>query len=743
MWYFPLAVACREPSTSDPADGVDPTTPVGPWTTPPGTTPPGTTGPTVGSDTVAFRVRSRNATRIEVWVYPAPTDAAAATIVPLTRSGDDLWSADVDRDALGGVYYGLRAWGPNWGWDPAWVPGSEAGFVADVDGAGNRFDPNKLLLDPGGREVSHDPGPDLGPYTTGDRRAEDTGPFAPKSVLVEPADPPSPGVARPPEDAVVYEVHVRGLTMLDPDVPEDLRGTYAGAALRAPALAALGVTAIELLPVHETINDQNDLTDDASGDNYWGYSTLGFFAPDRRYAADQGPGGPTAEFRAMVEAYHAVGVDVYLDVVYNHTAEGGTWGNADVAPLLSFRGVDNAAYYELSGVTGYRNDNGVGPNWNAVDPIGRDTVLDSLRYFATELGVDGFRFDLAPILGNGCATDCFSWEPDDPAGILARAADELDVVLIAEPWGTNGETYRAGQFPVGWSEWNDGYRDAIRADQNLLNVRDTTLRSVVDGLSGSPGRYDDGRPPSASVPYLVSHDGFTLADLYGCDASDNDQPWPYGPSGGGSNNNLSWDYNGDPVAQRRAARTGIGLLSVSAGIPMITGGDEVLRSQRCNNNPYNLDSVATWIDWAALDAENAAIREYTRKVLAFRGAHPALRPADWRDDTPGAMVLYEPGGAVASNGYLDDPTRHALAVWLDGAPAGDDANAILVLYNGWSDGVTFTLPGAPSGDRWRLASDSHEWLEGEDNALEVGQETPLPEDRYLLGARSIAVLVDP
>jgi isoamylase len=735
-----LLCACRSPSRPE---LYLPSTPSSP-SSPQGSVSEGPLGATSQDGTLSFAVASRHATRVEVWLYPEPT-GPEALVLPLERVGERFeGSLSLEELGLEHVYYGLRVWGPNWDWDQDWVPGSLEGYVTDVDDQGNRFNPNKLLADPYGRELSHDPGPDWSPYTTGARRAEDTGPFAPKSVVLPPLDPPRRGSDRLPQDQVIYEVHLRGLSMLAPEVPEALRGTYAGAALMAPRLAELGITAIELMPLHETPNDYNDLSADASGDNYWGYSSLSFFAPDRRYAADRSPGGPTAEVRAMIDAFHEAGIDVLVDVVYNHTAEGGTWGDPSTAPLLSWRGLDNAAFYELAaGGSGYRGDNGVGPNWNAVDPLARQLVLDSLHYWSQELGVDGFRFDLAPILGNSCAEDCFVYDGHDPAGVLVRAATELDVLLVAEPWGATGEAYQGGNLPQGWAEWNDSFRDTVRRHQNGVGgAVDQPLRALVEALAGSPSRFaDDGRQPWSSVSYVVAHDGFTLADLYSCNAPDNDQDWPYGPSSGGSTSNWSWDQDGDEVAQERAARTGMALSLLSAGIPMFNGGDELLRSQRCNNNPYNLDSIATWIDWQALEAEHASFYAFTRDLLALRAAHPALRPAGWRGE--GALVLYEPSGAQASEAYLDDPSRHALALYLDGQTAGDPAQALLILINGWEDGVTFTLPPAPSGERWKLAADTHEWLAGEDNVVEPGSEPPLPDDSYLLGARSVAVLVDP
>lgn len=742
-----VLAACRAP-----AEGTDPTLPP---------TPTLSTGPVVvdgplgarreGSE-VVFRVASAAAERIEVWLYAEPLGAEAALRLPLTpRDGvfaGAVAAAELDALGLDPLFYGLRAWGPNWPWDPAWAPGTEVGFLADVDGDGNRFDPNKLLIDPFTRELSHDPiteaHTDWGAYTTGDRRAEDTGPVAPKGILI-PDEPVDTGARpdRPLRDLVVYEVHVEALSKLDPEVPEPLRGTYAGAALTAGRLADLGIQAIEFLPLAETPNDQNDLTPDAAGDNFWGYSTLAFLAPDRRYAADRSPGGPTREVREMVRAFHEAGIAVWVDGVFNHTTEGGPWdADGEVVTLLSLRGLDNAGYYQLDGPKGYRNDNGVGPNLAAADPRARELVLGALGWWHEGLGFDGFRFDLAPILGNACAAGCFDFDPEDPEGILARAAAELpDAVLVAEPWGATGVAYQAGRFPAGWGEWNDGFRDTLRRDLNLLADTTAPLSALVEALSGSPGRFaDDGRLPEASIDFVVAHDGFTLWDLVSCAEKDNDQPWPYGPSDGGSDHNLSSDHGGDPEAQRTAARSLMALTLLAAGTPMFTGGDEWLRSQRCNNNPYNLSSEATWIDWAALEAEGAAFHTFTRRLLAFRAAHPALRPTTWRG--PGQVRWLRDDGADADPAYLSDPSRHALAMWLDGPSAGDPARAILVLINGWTGPVTFALPPTGDGAPWQLVADTAPWLEGDANALPEGSDAPLPDESYTVAGGAVVVLID-
>lgn len=692
---------------------------------------------------VRFQVRSARAERLEVWVYAEPMHAPAVAVIPLDRAGDDLWRARADLSALDGatIYYGLRAWGPNWPHDPAWTPGTERGFVADVDGDGNRFNPNKLLIDPYARELSHDPTnaqhTDYDVYRTGDdHRARDSAPVAPKGVVLRPLDaPPRPGPARPLRDLIVYEVHLRGLTRGDPDAG-DCAGTYAAAAARAPYLAELGVTAIELLPVAETNNDANDLVASATGDNYWGYSTLAFFAPDRRYACDRSPGGPTRELAAMVDAFHAHGVAVLVDVVYNHTAEGG--GSA----LLSLRGLDNAGYYELAADRARFVDNtGVGANTNATDPMLRDLVVDSLRYWHEQLGVDGFRYDLAAVLGNACATECFRFDPVDPRGLLRRIPQELPGAHhIAEPWGIGAGTYQIGAFPPEWAEWNDGFRDDLRRDQNRLGVEDVTPGWLANRIAGSYGRFGaGGRPPWRSINYIVSHDGFTLRDLHACDAKDNDQPWPYGPSNGGDDHNLSWDHGGNAAAQRQAVRTSLALLLLSAGVPMLTGGDERLRTQYCNNNPYNLDSPANWIDWA--DTEHTrSLHTFARRLMQFRAAHPALRPAwYWQPDE---VTWLRAGGAVADGGYMDDASQQFLAWRLDGAAFDDPARSIYAAYNGGAATVAIELPAPADGHAWYRVADTAAWMEPHDNSAEPGDEYRMNQRIYDVAGRSVVLFVE-
>ncbi len=687
--------------------------------------------PNPDAGTLDVRVYSSTATRIEVELFRQAAGAPAAQTAVLEANGAGVFSARLPLpDLAAPLYWGYRAYGPNWPYVPAFRPGSTTGFVADVDAQGNRFNPNKLLFDPFALELSHDPSTpawrDGRVYQTGAaNRATDSAPYAPKGVVLA-APRPDFGArpARPFKDAIIYEVHVRGLTANDTSLPENLRGTYAGAAQRARALADLGVTTIELMPLQETQNDTNDVQPtDNDGDNYWGYSTLSYFAPDRRYASDRSPGGPTREVQAMVRAFHEAGIEVLVDVVYNHTGEGG---------LVSLRGLDNAGYYSLNaGRQGYENTNGVGPNVNTRSRAGQALIVESLKYWHEVLGFDGFRFDLAPVLGNGCEHGCFRYTRDDAATAVNRLTAALpNAHLIAEPWAIGNGGYQLGNFPKRWAEWNGQYRDTVRSMQNMLGVEATPLQSLLMRLVGSPDLFqDDGRGPAASVNYLVCHDGFTLSDLYACNAKSNAQAWPYGPSNGGEDHNRSWDQGGDPANQRRAARTGLALLLTSAGVPMFNGGDEQLRSVRCNNNAYNLDSNANWLSFP-LQPHEATFRTFVQRMIAFRRAHPALRPESWWRGNDGngngleQVRWFQPSGAVADTGYLGNTNNHALAWRLDGTELGE-SGAVYVAYNGWTGALDFTLPAPVAGQRWFLAGDTCNATEGPDQLAAPGAEREL------------------
>jgi glycogen operon protein len=742
------------------------------------------------SGSVTFRVYSSTATRVEVWIYASPQgeDERLALLLDDDPTSH-VWSRSVTADELrdaginGAVFYGYRAWGPNWPFVASWKKGTADGFLADVDDQGSRFNPNKLLLDPYAREVSHDPvNPamrDATLYLSGDaHRAVDTGAVAPKGVVL--AQDTTEIGAKPQrslKDELIYEVHLRGLTRSDPAVPEEERGTYAGAARKAADLKDLGVTAVEFLPIHELQNDQNGLVPgSAADDNYWGYDSNSFFAPDRRYASDRSWGGPTREFKRMVHAFHDANIKVFLDVVYNHTGEGDVdRETGTVGAVRSWRGLDNSTYYELRDDNApyepndrptrwlrngfYANNNGVGPNYNTANPVARDMLLDSLRYWSDEMGVDGFRFDLAGVLGNSQTHGDFIFDSASPDGFLnravtdlpARKADGSGVDLIAEPYGAKGVgTFQLGHFPFGWAEWDDRFRYPIRRAQNKLGIpgNEVTPAQLITLFAGSSDIFQaGGRKPYHGINYIVAHDGFTLRDLYSFAHKQNDQSFPLGPSPGGANDdgNVSWDQGGVPALQRQAARTGMALLLVSTGVPMIVGGDEMYRTEFGNNNPFNLDNDRFYLDVSSR-SQFPHFYAYARSMIAFRQAHAALRRSeffDGRDHNGNGLkdvTWIRDNGQEADAGYLNNNQNHFIAFRLDGTEAGDRSTSIFVAYNGFSADIPATLPANLPGNHWYLAADTASALEAEDN-------TPIPPRRldspaYTTTARSVAIFVE-
>jgi glycogen operon protein len=714
--------------------------------------------------TIRFRVFSSKASKIDLYLFDEPFGAAEKMVVTLDKpAGSALFSAEVPvakirgRGIGGTVYYGYRAWGPNWPFVASWTKGSADGFKADVDDEGNRFNPNKLLIDPYAAEISHDPvnprNLDGSTYASGpDHRTQDSGPVAPKGIVLQP-DFIDAGThpTRPLREEIIYEVHLRGLTKLDSSIADaDERGTYKGAAQRAEYLRSLGVTAVEFLPVHESNNDQNDVSPGPEGDNYWGYNTIAFFAPDRRYSSDKSPGGPTREFKRMVKAFHDRGLKVYLDVVFNHTGEGGLYqsGRPDTINILSFRGLDNRAYYELArGNRFYYDNTGVGGNFNAASPVVRDLILDSLTYWTRAMGVDGFRFDLAPILGNRLdhqrPTDGagFLYDKIQAGNALNRAVRELPVRppdggpgvdLIAEPWTASGDGYQQGNFPAGWAEWNGRFRQRLRESQNQLGRAVVTPAELATRFVGSPDLFqDDGRKPWHSINFLVEHDGPCLRDLYAF----TNEGW------------RAWDQNGDVTLQRRAARNGFAFPLLSIGTPMFTGGDEFYRTINGNGNPYNLDAPINYLNWDEIKNHPHHF-EFARRVIAFRRAHPALRPKnyfrgiDYNGNGLKDITWYRDDAREPDVDYRNAQDRHFLAYRIDGTEFHDPAPSIYVAYNGWHDPSRITLPHPRYGRAWFLAGDTGHWMEPLDNFNEAGREDPIDGHVYEMEARSVLILIE-
>lgn len=752
--------------------------------------------------TAVFRVYSANATRMEVWLYRTAqggNEVARYEMKPVAGK-PGYWRRDVsfaELQTLGftpettamftDVMYGYRAWGPNWPYNAAWHPRTNpsAGFVADVDSSGNRFNPNKLLADPFSLYNTHDyanaQNIDGAVFASGTgTRTLDSGPQSPKSVVssgnldawrINVGTKPQ----RPMTQDVIYEVHVRGFTMNDTSIPADKRGTYAGAALKAEYLRSLGVTAVEFLPVHETENEANDVdagsrsSASTTGDNYWGYMTSNFFAPDSRYSSNKAPGGAIKEYQAMVKAFHDKGIKVIADVVYNHTAEGGLWNSTDSSKLniWNLRGLDNSTYYLLAkGSQPNQFDydiTGTGNTVNTRHPVVKDLILDSMRFYIERMGVDGFRFDLGIALGNKYDNNTntsdsqrFYFDRNDTTTALAAiSAKWPNLFRTSEPWGLapGGQGYQLGNMPAGWAEWNGGFRDIIRRDQNELGVKAISLRSVILRMLGSPDLYaDDGRKPEHSVNYLSVHDGLTLKDVYSCNGKNNAQPWPYGVSDGGTDDEDSWDQGsatGQATRQRQAARTGFALLSMSVGVPMLQGGDEALRSLNCNNNPYNLDSTANWQSWQ-LSTEQTAFYNFSKGMLAFRKAHPILQTnsylginSDGNSNGLSTVDMFTTDGAWTSwsNSHWDRTDQHAFMLRHDGTEAG--TNAILTAYNGWTDQITFKLPWPGAGKSWYRVTDTASWNEFSANPVDVAASVNIGGENatYGVAGRSLVIFV--
>ena len=644
---------------------------------------------------VNFAVVSEHAARVELCLFDRVTDAVERFRLPLVRTGS-VWHVFVP-DVQPGQLYGYRADGS---WDPL---------------RGLRFNHTKVLFDPYGRVVGRTPvdHPSLFAYETdsdGEGAADpaDSARYAPLAAVHADAfdwqgDRP-PGTAW--ADTIIYELHVRGLTAQHPAVPHDQRGTFLGVA-SPPVLEhlmALGITAVELLPV-QAHADEWQLAR-ARRTNYWGYNTFGFFAPDPRFAASADPHAAVTEFKQMVRALHAAGIELILDVVYNHTAEGDHLG-----PHLSLRGLDNAAYYRLDPArpARYENFSGCGNTLDLRSPLARQLVLDSLRYWIEDMHVDGFRFDLATALARGdggfdAQSEFLRAVQDDP--VLSR------VKLIAEPWDAAHDGFQLGRFPPGWSEWNAHYRDTVR---RFWRGDPGQVAGLATRLAGSSDLFAPGRSPRASINYVTAHDGFTLADL----VSYNDRHNEANGEGNrdGESRNFSWNCGAEgPVGdqhiltlRRRQQRNLLLTLFTSLGVPMLSGGDEMNRTQMGNNNAYNQDSPLTWTPWD-LDDEARALVNFTQRLSWIRAAHPTLRQDEFLSgagDPPDVRWLKPDGREMTHVDWHDEALRTIGWLLLPGDTAAADhrPRTLLVLLHAGDDEVDFVLPDAPNGG-WDVLVDT-------------------------------------
>jgi glycogen operon protein len=683
-----------------------------------------------------FAVFSGVAERVELCLFDPEAGRSGDEIrIPLNRGIGQIWHAYLPLVGPG-MRYGFRVHGP---WDP---------------GRGLRCNPNKLLIDPYARAVSE--GLHWGPALRGDDgnggpSSEDSAPHTLRSVVVQPYF--DWGNDRRLEidwnRTVIYEVHVKGLTMRHPDVPPHLRGTYAG--LAHPAiikyLLSLGITAVELLPIHAFIHDGFLL--EKGLHNYWGYHSIGYFAPHPAYAGVHSASGAVAEFKHMVRTLHQAGIEVILDVVYNHTAE----GNHD-GPTLSFRGLDNAAYYRLvaEDPAYYMDYTGTGNTLQMRSPHTLQLVMDSLRYWIEEMHVDGFRFDLASALARGLHEvdrlgAFFDLIQQDP--VVSR------VKLIAEPWDVGDGGYQVGNFPPLWSEWNGKYRDWIR---DYWRGEPGSLPELGARITGSSDLYQQGgRFPHASINFVTAHDGFTLRDLVSYNEKHNEANGE--DSRDGESHNRSWNCGaeGDTDAaevlalRRRQQRNFLATLYLSQGVPMLLGGDEIGRTQHGNNNAYCQDSELSWFDWEHADAE---LLEFTRRLAALRRRHPGFRRRGWFHGRParrGAgsglpdIAWFSPDGAEMTDEQWDSELARSLQVFLDGhgitvpdergEPILDDT--FLVVFHAAPEPRKIKLPDAAWGKTWCRVMDTERGfapeLDGSAERHDAGTEIDvLPRSLWLL-----------
>jgi isoamylase len=654
-------------------------------------------GATPGESGTNFAVVSEVAEQVVLCLFDAD---GTETRLPLPEFDGGVWHGFVPGIGIG-QRYGYRVIGP---YDPA---------------RGLRCNRAKLLLDPyakatAGRLVW---GKRLLGYPPGDPDGQsglDSAPSMPRSLVAEPsfawdADQ-QPGT--PYRDTVIYELHVKGFTQTRRDVPPELRGTFAGLACPPVVeyLVGLGVTAVELLPIHQFVTSRHLAGSGRA--NYWGYNTIGFFAPHDGYSAavrSGRAGGQVAEFQAMVQALHAAGLEVLLDVVFNHTGEGDHLG-----PTLCFRGLDNPGYYRL--VPGdprrYLDTTGTGNSINADNPVCLRLITDSLRYWISEMHVDGFRFDLATTLARARGdfdrlAAFFDIVAQDP--VISR------VKLIAEPWDIGQrDSYTAGQFPPLWSEWNGRYRDTVR---DFWRGADGILPDFATRVAGSSDLYAAARRrPTASINFITAHDGFTLRDLVSYNRKHNRANGEGNRDG--TDDNRSWNCGvegptSDPrilALRARLSRALLGTLLLSRGVPMILGGDEMGRTQGGNNNAYCQDNPVSWFDW---DAADAGLTAYTRRLIWFRRAHPVLRRNRYLAD-PGYTVWYTPKGHPMIPQDWQSSSRKSMATYIDGTVAPDlDAHSqrmldddVLILVNGSPRPVTFTIPQVGKQCSWHAEVDS-------------------------------------
>jgi glycogen operon protein len=657
-------------------------------------------GATWDGEGTNFAVYSSSAEHVDLCLFDKADDAEAKSTWRLPKRSGHIWHGYL-RGCQPGALYGLRVDGP-------YTP--EQGL---------KFNANKLLLDPYARAIVGEVKWSSAHYAYDQQdsdcdlsfNSEDSAGAMPKSMVVDGrfdwGDDKPPRV--PWRDMVIYELHVKGFTQRHPDVPEKLRGTYEG--LATPAAIAhfkkLGVTSLELLPIHAFVDDHRLV--ELGKRNYWGYNTIGFFAPEMRYSAT----GSIDEFKRMVKALHEAGLEVILDVVYNHTAEGNHMG-----PTLCFKGIDNPSYYRLAADPRYYSDvTGTGNTVNTHHPMALKLIMDSLRYWVQEMHVDGFRFDLASALGRGKS------EFDIRSSFFAAIIQDpvlSHVKLIAEPWDTGEGGYRVGGYPTGWAEWNGRYRDDVRS---FWRGDEGALPAFAKRLSGSADLYQhSGRRPVDSINIVTVHDGFTLRDLVSYNDKHNEANGESNRDGESHNSSWNCGVEGETedeainTLRARQQRNFLATLFLSQGTPLLLGGDELGRTQKGNNNAYCQDSALSWLDWHIPMAEQ--LQGFVQKVIALRKSLPALRRTNFLTGIPSVdgkkdLTWFNAAGLeMKQEEWLNPAARSACAVWCgrqtgeldeDGKPLHSDT--VLIMFNAYHDKLKFVLP-PYHGKQWTAQLDT-------------------------------------
>ena len=682
-------------------------------------------GATFDGKGVNFALFSEHAENVELCLYGDTEETVEIAKISLKEKTNQVWHIYLEG-LKPGQRYGYRVHGP---YEPQ---------------KGHRFNPNKLLIDPYAKAISgtvqwNDA---LFGYAIGDTVSDlsfsdtDSAPYVPKSVVIDTAfdwegdRPPS----IPMHQTVIYEAHVKGFTALHPDIPEEIRGTYAGMAHPAAIayLKEMGITAIELLPVHHFLTDRH--LQDKGLSNYWGYNSIGFFAPDVRYSSNGTHGEQVTEFKNMVKSLHAAGIEVILDVVYNHTGEGNEMG-----PTLSFRGIDNAAYYRLAEDERFYMDfTGTGNTLHARQPNVLRMIMDSLRYWIQEMHVDGFRFDLASALARELhdvdkLSSFFDVIHQDP--VISQ------VKLIAEPWDIGEGGYQVGEFPPGWAEWNGKYRDCIR---DYWIGADSMIGEFANRLTGSSDLYrGDNRTPSASINFITAHDGFTLNDLVSYNEKHNEANGE--DNNDGDNHNRSWncgaegptddaEINSLRAKQRRNLLT---TLFLSQGVPMLVAGDEFGRTQQGNNNAYCQDNAISWLDWEKMDI---SLLNFTKSLIAFRREHPSLCRRKWFQGMPirgtglEDIVWFLPDATEMDDSHWQNDFARSLAVFLNGQGIRSfDHNGekitdqhFYLIFNAYWEDVDYKLPDHNYSSSWSKVLDTNRDTLTEHNTFAANEIVVVP-----------------